>query len=88
MNTAAAGYRSAFRPGLRSDRPDHRDLSCLRLSMRTPGVEARPLPNMTGWREFNEVFLTTGATTDPWALARGCALQDWTAPTTPAEQGT
>jgi alkylation response protein AidB-like acyl-CoA dehydrogenase len=40
------------------DRPKHAGLSYLLLSMKTPGIEVRPLPNMNGRREFNEVFFT------------------------------
>ncbi len=39
------------------DKPKHAGLSYLLLSMKTPGVEVRPLKTMTG-SEFNEVFLT------------------------------
>jgi len=40
------------------DRPKHEGLSYLLLSMKSPGLEARPLKTMTGRSEFNEVFFT------------------------------
>ncbi len=36
----------------------HEGLSYLLLSMKSPGLEARPLKTMTGRSEFNEVFFT------------------------------
>jgi alkylation response protein AidB-like acyl-CoA dehydrogenase len=40
------------------DKPKHDGLSYLLLSMKSPGLEARPLKTMTGRNEFNEVFFT------------------------------
>jgi len=38
------------------DRPRHRDISMLVVDMRAPGVEVRPMTQITGHAEFCEVF--------------------------------
>jgi alkylation response protein AidB-like acyl-CoA dehydrogenase len=65
------------RTGRPADR--HRGISYFLLDMRTPGVDIRPLRQMTGSAHFNEVFLTDVAIPDAnlvgtvdggWAVTR------------------
>jgi alkylation response protein AidB-like acyl-CoA dehydrogenase len=54
------------------DKSKHDGLSYLLLSMRTPGIEVRPLKTMTGRSEFNEVFFTgVKVPADQIVLGRG-----------------
>jgi alkylation response protein AidB-like acyl-CoA dehydrogenase len=60
------------------DAPKHKGLSMLVTSMDTPGIEARPIRNMTGAQDFSEIFLTDvripkdniiGARGEGWKIA-------------------
>jgi alkylation response protein AidB-like acyl-CoA dehydrogenase len=59
--------------------PKHRGISYLVVDMRTPGIEVRPIVEMTGGMHFSEVFLTDvrvpvehriGPEHGGWALAK------------------
>jgi alkylation response protein AidB-like acyl-CoA dehydrogenase len=59
--------------------PKHRGITCFLMSMRQPGVEVRPLRQITGSSEFSEVFMTSarvekadqiGRLGEGWAIAQ------------------
>jgi alkylation response protein AidB-like acyl-CoA dehydrogenase len=61
-----------------AEAPKHAGISYLIFSMKTPGIEVRPLKTMTGGAEFNEVFFTdvrvpvdcvVGGRGNGWAVA-------------------
>jgi alkylation response protein AidB-like acyl-CoA dehydrogenase len=67
------------------DVPKHEGLSSFILDMKSPGVEIRPLRQMTGSSEFNEVFLTdvhipdanrVGDVGDGWRCARTTLMNE------------
>jgi alkylation response protein AidB-like acyl-CoA dehydrogenase len=67
------------------DQAGHRGLTCFVLDMTAPGVEVRPLRQLTGDAEFNEVFLTDavvpdtdrlGDTGNGWAVALTTLLNE------------
>jgi alkylation response protein AidB-like acyl-CoA dehydrogenase len=60
------------------DAPKHAGISYLLFSMKSPGIDVRPLKTMTGHAEFNEVFFTdvrvpktqiVGARGEGWRVA-------------------
>jgi acyl-CoA dehydrogenase len=59
-----------------ADQPKHRGLTGFVVDMRAPGVEVRPLRQMTGGASFNEVFFTDVRVPDSHRL--GDVNQGWT----------
>ena len=57
MGAAAGPHRSRV--------PKHKGISCFLMSMRQPGVEVRPLKQITGSAEFAEVFMTQARVRGP-----------------------
>jgi alkylation response protein AidB-like acyl-CoA dehydrogenase len=57
------------------DVPKHKGLTYFLIDMEQPGVEVRPLRQLTGEAEFNEVYLTDARTPD--ALRIGEIGQGW-----------
>lgn len=68
-----------------SDGPRHRNLTAFVVDMKAPGVEVRPLRQMTGGADFNEVFLTDvrvpdhdrlGEVGEGWAVAMAMLMHE------------
>jgi len=62
------------------DAPKHRGISCLLVPMRQAGIDIRPIQQVTGTSEFNEVFFdgartdavnVVGAVNEGWKVAMG-----------------
>ena len=67
------------------DAPKHKGLTVLLVDMKSPGVEVRPLRQLTGETEFNELFFTDvrvpvenvlGQVNDGWNVAIGTLMHE------------
>lgn len=52
------------------DAPKHQGISYFLMDMRQPGVTVRPLRQMTGGSEFNEVFIDNARTPADWIVGK------------------
>ena len=52
------------------DAPKHAGISYLLIPMKQPGIEVRPLRQMTGGADFNQVFLSDARTPKDWIVGR------------------
>jgi alkylation response protein AidB-like acyl-CoA dehydrogenase len=68
-----------------ADVPAHKGISCLIVDMRSPGITWRPLVQISGLREFNELFLeevrvpvanTLGPVNGGWPLIRSALAHE------------
>ncbi len=53
-----------------ADAPKHAGISYLLIPMKQPGIEVRPLRQMTGGADFNQVFLSDARTPKDWIVGK------------------
>lgn len=69
----SGGYMSNYMFALvrtEPDKPKHEGISYLLLDLKQPGVEVRPLKQITGGAEFCEVFFTDARTPADWIVGK------------------